>query len=190
MSFQGPGRCILLPSDRDARILCLMSILGPTSMVGHFFHVAVFQTSQSYYNLMQNNIKPIPPLEEMAYWGVFDCKRIAGPSWVVKLGSQRVSPRAHDWHFQRPLEPQSEPKSCRISSSVSGPLECPSMPRMCVPPTLGISCCRGDINKSGCALSSALKPLVFSCWLFTASSPRTSWEKRWRTSPRGAYSKS
>lgn len=47
---------------------------------------------------------------------------------------------------------------------------------VCVPPTLGISRRQGDINKAGCALSSALKLLLFSCWLFTASSPCTSWE--------------
>lgn len=32
---------------------------------------------------------------------------------------------------------------------------------VCVPPTVGISCCQRDINKAGCALSSALQPLVF-----------------------------
>lgn len=31
---------------------------------------------------------------------------------------------------------------------------------VCVPPTLGVSCCQGDINKAGCALSSALKHLL------------------------------
>lgn len=31
---------------------------------------------------------------------------------------------------------------------------------VCVPPTLGISHCQGDINKAGCALSSALKHLL------------------------------
>lgn len=85
----------------------------------------------------------------------------------MKPGSQHVGPRAHDWHFQRPPEPQSEPKSCWISSRVSGPLECPSRQRLCVPPTLGVSCCQGDINKAGCALSSALRLQVF----FFFSSP-------------------
>ena len=32
---------------------------------------------------------------------------------------------------------------------------------VCVPPTLGISRCQGDINKAGCALSSALKLSFF-----------------------------
>lgn len=37
---------------------------------------------------------------------------------------------------------------------------------VCVPPTLGISRCQGDIHKAGCALSSALKLLFF--FLLTA----------------------
>ena len=32
---------------------------------------------------------------------------------------------------------------------------------VCVPPTLGVSCCQGDINKAGRGLSSALKLLLF-----------------------------
>lgn len=54
---------------------------------------------------------------------------------------------------------------------------------VCVPPTLGISCCQGDINKAGRGLSSALKLLPFpvDCWLFAASSLCTSWDEvTWR----------
>lgn len=141
-----------------------------------------FQHNLSYYNLMQKNTEPIPTAIRRSgllscFWLRENCRgqvKLWSPGRSMWVQGHMTDISTDLWSHSQSLKAAGFPAVWAAPSDAHQWWGC-----VCVPPTLGISCCQGDINKAGRGLSSALKLLLFpvDCWLFAASSLCTSWDE-------------
>lgn len=133
--------------------------LGSNSLVGHFIKVEGFQDDPNCFNWTLNQFK-LPTRTSYlwrCFWlqencsAPFSCKALVpacGPNgtWLTFPKTSGATARAQKLPDFQPCK---RPPWMPINAEA-----------VCVPPTSGISRCHGDINRAGCALSSALKLLL------------------------------